>query len=32
MRLFVSGSVALPAQVLEEFRALFGHTILNATA
>jgi malonyl-CoA/methylmalonyl-CoA synthetase len=29
MRLFVSGSAALPAQVLEEFRALFGHTILE---
>jgi len=29
MRLFVSGSAALPAQVLEEFRSLFGHTILE---
>ncbi|MGA3241398.1 MAG: AMP-binding protein [Bryobacteraceae bacterium] len=29
MRLFVSGSAPLPAQVLEEFRALFGHTILE---
>jgi malonyl-CoA/methylmalonyl-CoA synthetase len=29
MRLFVSGSAALPAQVLEEFRAKFGHTILE---
>jgi len=29
MRLFVSGSAALPAQVLAEFRALFGHTILE---
>ncbi len=29
MRLFVSGSAALPAQVLEEFRARFGHTILE---
>jgi malonyl-CoA/methylmalonyl-CoA synthetase len=28
-RLFVSGSAALPAQVLEDFRALFGHTILE---
>lgn len=28
-RLFVSGSAPLPAQVLEEFRALFGHTILE---
>ena len=29
MRLFVSGSAPLPAQVLEEFRALYGHTILE---
>ena len=29
MRLFVSGSAALPAHVLEEFRALFSHTILE---
>jgi malonyl-CoA/methylmalonyl-CoA synthetase len=29
MRLFVSGSAPLPAQVLEEFRNLFGHTILE---
>jgi malonyl-CoA/methylmalonyl-CoA synthetase len=29
MRLFVSGSAPLPAQVLEEFRQLFGHTILE---
>src|SRR5262249_25130294 len=29
MRLFVSGSAPLPAQVLEEFRALFGHIILE---
>lgn len=29
MRLFVSGSAPLPVQVLEEFRALFGHTILE---
>jgi malonyl-CoA/methylmalonyl-CoA synthetase len=29
MRLFVSGSAPLPAQVLEEFRALFGHVILE---
>jgi malonyl-CoA/methylmalonyl-CoA synthetase len=29
MRLFVSGSAPLPPQVLEEFRALFGHTILE---
>jgi malonyl-CoA/methylmalonyl-CoA synthetase len=28
-RLFVSGSAPLPAQVLEEFRGLFGHTILE---
>jgi len=28
-RLFVSGSAPLPAQILEEFRALFGHTILE---
>jgi malonyl-CoA/methylmalonyl-CoA synthetase len=29
MRLFVSGSAPLPAQVMEEFRARFGHTILE---
>ena len=29
MRLFVSGSAALPAQVFEEFRTKFGHTILE---
>jgi malonyl-CoA/methylmalonyl-CoA synthetase len=29
MRLFVSGSAPLPAQVLEEFRAKFGHVILE---
>ena len=29
MRLFVSGSAPLPAQVLVEFRARFGHTILE---
>lgn len=29
MRLFVSGSAPLPAQVLEEFRGLYGHTILE---
>ncbi len=29
IRLFVSGSAPLPAQVLEEFRDLFGHTILE---
>jgi malonyl-CoA/methylmalonyl-CoA synthetase len=29
MRLFVSGSAALPAHVLEKFRARFGHTILE---
>jgi malonyl-CoA/methylmalonyl-CoA synthetase len=29
MRLFVSGSAPLPAQVLEEFRVKFGHTILE---
>jgi malonyl-CoA/methylmalonyl-CoA synthetase len=29
MRLFVSGSAALAAQVLTEFRARFGHTILE---
>ena len=29
MRLFVSGSAALPAQVFDEFRELFGHTILE---
>jgi malonyl-CoA/methylmalonyl-CoA synthetase len=28
-RLFVSGSAPLPAQILEDFRALFGHTILE---
>lgn len=28
-RLFVSGSAPLPAQVLEDFRKLFGHTILE---
>ena len=28
-RLFVSGSAPLPAQVLEEFRKLYGHTILE---
>jgi malonyl-CoA/methylmalonyl-CoA synthetase len=28
-RLFVSGSAPLPAHVLEEFRARFGHTILE---
>src|SRR5262249_43247759 len=28
-RLFVSGSAPLPAQVLEEFRGRFGHTILE---
>ena len=28
-RLFVSGSAPLPAPVLEDFRALFGHTILE---
>ncbi len=28
-RLFVSGSAPLPAQVLEDFRSLFGHTILE---
>jgi malonyl-CoA/methylmalonyl-CoA synthetase len=28
-RLFVSGSAPLPAQVLEDFRRLFGHTILE---
>jgi malonyl-CoA/methylmalonyl-CoA synthetase len=28
-RLFVSGSAPLPPQVLEEFRARFGHTILE---
>jgi malonyl-CoA/methylmalonyl-CoA synthetase len=28
-RLFVSGSAPLPAHVLEEFRKLFGHTILE---
>ena len=29
MRLFVSGSAPLPAQVLEEFHSWFGHTILE---
>jgi malonyl-CoA/methylmalonyl-CoA synthetase len=29
MRLFVSGSAPLPAQVFEHFRALFGHTIVE---
>jgi malonyl-CoA/methylmalonyl-CoA synthetase len=29
MRLFVSGSAPLPAQVFEDFRDLFGHTILE---
>jgi malonyl-CoA/methylmalonyl-CoA synthetase len=29
MRLFVSGSAPLPSQVLEDFRSLFGHTILE---
>jgi malonyl-CoA/methylmalonyl-CoA synthetase len=29
MRLFVSGSAPLPAQVMEEFRGKFGHTILE---
>ena len=29
MRLFVSGSAPLPAQVLEDFRKLYGHTILE---
>ena len=29
MRLFVSGSAPLPAQVLEDFRKQFGHTILE---
>jgi malonyl-CoA/methylmalonyl-CoA synthetase len=29
IRLFVSGSAPLPAQVLEDFRDLFGHTILE---
>ena len=29
MRLFVSGSAPLAPQVLEDFRALFGHTILE---
>jgi malonyl-CoA/methylmalonyl-CoA synthetase len=29
MRLFVSGSAPLPPHVLEDFRALFGHTILE---
>jgi len=29
MRLFVAGSAPLPAQILAEFRAKFGHTILE---
>jgi malonyl-CoA/methylmalonyl-CoA synthetase len=29
MRLFVSGSAPLPAQIMEDFRARFGHTILE---
>jgi malonyl-CoA/methylmalonyl-CoA synthetase len=29
MRLFVSGSAPLAPQILEDFRALFGHTILE---
>ncbi|HUS05489.1 MAG TPA: AMP-binding protein [Bryobacteraceae bacterium] len=29
MRLFVSGSAPLPAQVLQDFRLRFGHTILE---
>ncbi|MEP7354523.1 MAG: AMP-binding protein [Acidobacteriota bacterium] len=29
MRLFVSGSAPLPAQVLQDFQTLFGHTILE---
>jgi malonyl-CoA/methylmalonyl-CoA synthetase len=29
MRLFVSGSAPLPAQVLDDFRARFGHVILE---
>ncbi len=29
MRLFVSGSAPLPAQVLEDFRRIFGHVILE---
>lgn len=29
MRLFVSGSAPLPSPVLEDFRRLFGHTILE---
>jgi malonyl-CoA/methylmalonyl-CoA synthetase len=29
VRLFVSGSAPLPVQVLEDFRAKFGHTILE---
>ena len=29
MRLFVSGSAPLPAHVLEEYRDLYGHTILE---
>jgi len=29
MRLFVSGSAPLPAQIHEEFHTLFGHTILE---
>jgi malonyl-CoA/methylmalonyl-CoA synthetase len=29
MRLFVSGSAPLPAHILEEFKKLYGHTILE---
>ncbi len=29
MRLFVSGSAPLPAQVFDQFRARFGHTVLE---
>ena len=29
MRLFISGSAPLPAQTLEDFRAKYGHTILE---
>ena len=29
IRLFVCGSAPLPAQIMEEFRTLFGHTILE---
>jgi malonyl-CoA/methylmalonyl-CoA synthetase len=29
MRLFVSGSAPLPAQIMEDFRTRFGHTILE---